>query len=145
MNKGGTVATRGVTVTMVHADHSAGDWGEPTGSALHLGEPVGFIVELPGAPRVYFAGDTDIFGDMRLIGELFRPEVAFLPIGGHFTMGPRTAAKAAELIGPRVVVPIHYGTFPLLGGTPDELRTALGKLGLGSVEVLAPEPGERVP
>jgi L-ascorbate metabolism protein UlaG (beta-lactamase superfamily) len=144
MNKGGTVEARGVTVTMVHADHSAGDWGEPTGSPLHLGEPVGFIVDVPGGPRVYFAGDTDVFGDMRLIGELFRPEVAFLPIGGHFTMDPRTAAKATELIGPRVVVPIHYGTFPVLTGSPDALRAELAKLGLASVAVLSPEPGEPV-
>jgi L-ascorbate metabolism protein UlaG (beta-lactamase superfamily) len=144
MNKGGTVETRGVTVTMVHADHSAGDWGEPTGSPLHLGEPVGFVVDVPGGPRVYFAGDTDVFGDMRLIGELFRPEVAILPIGGHFTMDPRTAAKATELIGPRIVVPIHYGTFPVLAGSPAALRAELQKLGLGSVAVLSPEPGERV-
>jgi L-ascorbate metabolism protein UlaG (beta-lactamase superfamily) len=144
MNKGGTVETRGMRITMVHADHSAGDWGEPTGSPLHLGEPVGFIVELPGGPRIYFAGDTDVFGDMRLIGELYRPDVALLPIGGHFTMDPFTAAKATELVGPRIVIPIHYGTFPALAGTPDALREELAGRGLGAVVVLSPEPGQRV-
>ena len=144
MNKGGTVETRGVTVTMVHADHSAGDWAEPTGAPLHLGEPVGFIITLPGGPRIYFAGDTAIFGDMRLIGELYRPDVAFLPIGGHFTMDPIAAAKATELIGPRIVVPLHYGTFPALAGTPDQLRAELARLRLGAVVVLSPGPGERV-
>jgi L-ascorbate metabolism protein UlaG (beta-lactamase superfamily) len=111
---------------------------------LHLGEPVGFIITLPGGPRIYFAGDTALFGDMRLIGELYRPDVAFLPIGGHFTMDPTAAAKATELIAPRIVVPLHYGTFPALAGTPDELRAELARLGLRSVVVMSPEPGERV-
>jgi L-ascorbate metabolism protein UlaG (beta-lactamase superfamily) len=142
MNKGGTVRARGLAVTMVHADHSAGDWAGASATPLYLGEPVGFVVELPGGPRLYFAGDTALFGDMRLIGELHRPDVAFLPIGGHFTMDPVAAARAAELIGPRIVVPIHYGTFPILAGTPDELRAELARLDLGEVVVLSPEPGE---
>jgi L-ascorbate metabolism protein UlaG (beta-lactamase superfamily) len=144
MNKGGSVTARGVTVTMVHADHSAGDWDVATATPLYLGEPVGFVIELPGGPRVYFAGDTALFGDMRLIGETHRPDIAFLPIGGHYTMGPAGAAKATELIAPRVVVPIHYGTFPVLAGTPDELRAELARLGLGAVVVLSPAPGEHV-
>ena len=81
---------------------------------------------------------------MRLIGELWRPELAFLPIGGHFTMGPREAALAAELLGVRHVIPIHYGTFPILAGTPDQLRAELADRGLGDVEVHAPEPGGSV-
>jgi L-ascorbate metabolism protein UlaG (beta-lactamase superfamily) len=144
MNKGGTVSARGVTVTMVHADHSAGDWDGPSSTPLYLGEAAGFIVELPGGSRIYFAGDTALFGDMRLIGELYAPDVAFLPIGGHFTMDPVAAAKAVELLAPRIVVPIHHGTFPVLAGTPDGLRAELARLGLGSVVVLSPEPGEAV-
>jgi L-ascorbate metabolism protein UlaG (beta-lactamase superfamily) len=81
---------------------------------------------------------------MRLINELHRPDVAFLPIGGHFTMDPAAAARAVELLGCATVVPIHYGTFPVLAGTPDQLRDELEHLGLGDVEVLSPEPGTAV-
>jgi L-ascorbate metabolism protein UlaG (beta-lactamase superfamily) len=144
MNKGGTAEVRGVRVTMVHADHSASDWDRGQGEPLTLGEPVGFALELENGRRAYFAGDTDVFGDMALIRELHRPEVAFLPIGGHFTMGPRGAAMAARLLGVSAVVPIHYGTFPLLAGTPDELRAELAALALEDVAVVAPGPGEPV-
>ena len=144
MNKGGTVAAAGQRVTMVHADHSASDWNAAGETTLHLGEPVGFVMELDGGRRVYHAGDTDVFGDMRLIAQLHRPEVAFLPIGGHYTMDPTAAALAVELLGVSTVVPIHYGTFPILAGTPDELRAALRARGLERVEVIAPEPGQRV-
>jgi len=144
MNKGGTVAVRDVRVTMVHAEHSAGDFAAAPGLMLDLGEPVGFVVELENGRRVYHAGDTAVFGDMALIRELHRPDVAFLPIGGHYTMDPAGAAKAAELLGVRAVVPIHWGTFPILAGTPDELRTALAARGLSDVDVIAPEPGVRV-
>jgi L-ascorbate metabolism protein UlaG (beta-lactamase superfamily) len=144
MNKGGTVTVGGVRVSMVTADHSAGDFLADTGVPLHLGEPVGFVIELENGRRVYHAGDTALFGDMRLIGELYRPHIAFLPIGGHFTMDPTAAARAVELLGVTTVVPIHYGTFPILAGTPDELRHELDGLGLGDVRVIAPEPGELV-
>ena len=144
MNKGGTVEVAGVRVTMVRADHSAGDCLVDAGVPLHLGEPVGFVVELENERRFYHAGDTALFGDMRLIGEMYRPDVAFLPIGGHFTMDPPAAARAAELLGCSTVVPIHYGTFPVLGGTPDQLREELEYLGLGDVAVLAPKPGTTV-
>ncbi|MBA2570567.1 MAG: metal-dependent hydrolase, partial [Chloroflexi bacterium] len=144
MNKGGTVEAAGLRVTMVRADHSAGDWNADGGVPLYLGEPCGFVVELEDGSRIYHAGDTDVFGDMALIRELHRPDTAFLPIGGHFTMGPREAALAVQLLGVRTVVPIHYGTFPLLAGTPDQLRTALRERGLGNVTVLSPEPGEVV-
>lgn len=144
MNKGGTVEAAGLRVTMVRADHSAGDWHAEAGAPLYLGEPVGFIVELEDGLRIYHAGDTDVFGDMRLIAELHRPDLAFLPIGGHFTMGPRQAAMAVELLGVSTVVPIHYGTFPLLTGTPGELRAALRQRGLEDVRVISPEPGEMV-
>ena len=144
MNKGGTVTAAGIKVTMVHADHSAGDWHPGGETTLYLGEPVGFVVEVENGFRFYFAGDTDVFGDMRLIADLWRPDLAFLPIGGHFTMGPREAALAVELLGVKHVIPIHYGTFPVLAGTPDQLRSALGARGLGDVEVHAPEPGGSV-
>lgn len=142
MNKGGTVEVKGLSVTMVRAEHSAGDWSEEMGAPRYLGEPVGFVVELEDGLRFYHAGDTDVFGDMRLIGERHQLDVAFLPIGGHFTMDPRGAALAAELLGVRTIVPIHYGTFPLLAGTPDQLREELAARGLDEVRVVAPEPGE---
>jgi L-ascorbate metabolism protein UlaG (beta-lactamase superfamily) len=144
MNKGGTVETAGLKVTMVRADHSAGDFYAGSEAPIYLGEPVGFIVEVENGFRFYIAGDTDLFGDMRLIAERFRPEVAFLPIGGHFTMDPQTAAQAVELLDVKHVLPIHYGTFPLLAGTPEALREALAARGLGDVEVHAPEPGGTV-
>ena len=141
MNKGGTVEAAGLKVTMVRADHSAGDLYAGAESPLHLGEPVGFVVELEDGFRFYFAGDTDVFGDMRLIGERYRPSLAFLPIGGHFTMDPVGAAQAVELLGVNDVVPMHYGTFPVLAGTPDQLRAALAERGLGHVGVHVTTPG----
>jgi L-ascorbate metabolism protein UlaG (beta-lactamase superfamily) len=142
MNKGGTVTAAGLQVTMTPADHSAGDW-DPGGEVpLYLGEPAGFVVELENGFRIYHAGDTAVFGDMRLIGELYRPELAMLPIGGHFTMGPREAALAVELLGVKHVLPIHYGTFPILAGTPEELRVELRARSLGDVTVHDPRPGE---
>lgn len=141
-NKGGTVDARGLRVTMVAAQHSAGDWltGRGTGGSVYLGEPAGFVVEVEDGRRLYFAGDTDVFRDLALVRELHHPDVAFLPIGGHYTMGPRGAALAAKMLGVRAVVPIHYGTFPVLVGSPDELRRELAALG-AEVEVVAPERG----
>jgi L-ascorbate metabolism protein UlaG (beta-lactamase superfamily) len=144
MNKGGTVEAAGIKVTMVHADHSAGDWHPGGETTLYLGEPAGFIVEVENGFRFYFAGDTAVFGDMRLIRDLYRPELAVLPIGGHFTMGPRDAALAVELLGVNHVIPIHYGTYPVLAGTPDQLRTELAARSLSQVEVHAPAPGGSV-
>jgi L-ascorbate metabolism protein UlaG (beta-lactamase superfamily) len=141
MNAGGTAEARGVRVSMVPAIHSAGDWDDAAGVPIYLGEPVGFVVELEDGRRLYHAGDTLAFGDMALIRELHGPEVAFLPIGGHYTMGPREAALAVELLGVRTVVPVHYGTFPVLSGTPDDLRAALRERGTDA-EVVSPEPGE---
>jgi L-ascorbate metabolism protein UlaG (beta-lactamase superfamily) len=126
---------------MTRADHSAGDWNADGGVPLYLGEPAGFVVELENGFRIYHAGDTDVFGDMALIRELHRPDLAILPIGGHYTMGPRQAALAIELLGVRHVLPIHYGTFPILNGTPAQLRTALVGRGLGLVNVYDPAPG----
>jgi L-ascorbate metabolism protein UlaG (beta-lactamase superfamily) len=144
MNKGGTVAIGDILVSMVAAEHSAGDWLADDGVPLYLGEPVGFVVQLENGRRLYHAGDTALFGDMRLIGEMHRPDIAFLPIGGHFTMDPAAAARAVELLGVTTVVPIHYGTFPILSGTPAQLGQELEHLDLGDVRVIAPEPGVAV-
>lgn len=144
MNKGGTVEARGVKVTMTHADHSAGDIYGTAETPMYLGEPVGFILEMENGYRLFHAGDTALFGDLRLIGELYRPQLAMLPIGGHFTMGPREAAMAVEWLGARDVLPLHYGTFPILAGTPDQLRRELVARDLADVTVHAPEPGGRL-
>lgn len=144
MNKGGTAEAAGLKVTMVTADHSAGDWNAGGETTLYLGEPAGFVVELENGFRIYHAGDTNVFGDMRLIRDLYAPDLALLPIGGHFTMGPREAALAVELLGVGHVLPIHYGTFPILAGTPEQLRSELAARGLGDVTVHEPKPGGTV-
>lgn len=145
MNKGGTVEVRGLRVTMVPAEHSAGNLvGETDDAPVHLGEPVGFVIEMEDGYRVYHAGDTAVFSDMRLIRDLFAPDLALLPIGGHYTMDPRGAALAVELLGVEDVIPMHYGTFPLLAGTPAQLEEELGRRGLTGVTVHAPKPGETV-
>ena len=145
MNRGGTVAVAGLTVTMVRADHSAGDWSAAGEGPLYLGEPIGFVIGLEDGTRVYYTGDTDVFGDMDLIRKLHKPDVAIMPIGGHYTMGPAGAAQAAKLLQVRAVIPVHYGTFPILAGTPDELRAELGPIGAGNVKVVAPERGVATP
>lgn len=141
MNKGGTVEAAGLRVTMTRAEHSAGDWNPGGETTLYLGEPAGFVIELEDGYRIYHAGDTAVFTDMELIRELHRPDLAMLPIGGHFTMDPRGAALATELLGVSDVMPIHYGTFPILAGTPALLREALIARGLPDVTVHAPDPG----
>ncbi|MEB3197181.1 MAG: metal-dependent hydrolase [Candidatus Sericytochromatia bacterium] len=138
MNKGGTVEVAGVHVTMVHADHSCGIQ-EADGSIVYGGEAVGYVVRLENGFTFYFAGDTNVFGDMALIGELYRPDLAILPIGGHYVMGPREAAKAVELLGVKQVIPMHFGTFPVLAGTPEDLQARVASLGC---QVLAMRPGE---
>ena len=137
MNKGGTVVgPAGVRATMVDARHSGG-LDTATG-VLPGGEPAGWVLAFPGGPTLYHAGDTMLFGDMVLIRELWAPDIAFLPIGGHFTMDPAQAARAARLLGAKTVVPIHFGTFPILAGTPAELAAALEGSG---IEVAALVPG----
>ena len=137
MNKGGSQDIAGLRVTMTDARHSSGY--VDNGQMVYMGEPAGYVVRLEDGRAIYFAGDTCLFGDMRLIGELYRPEIAFLPIGDRFTMDPTAAAKACEFLGVRQVVPMHWGTFPLLTGTPAMLKEALGSRG---VEVLELKPGE---
>src|SRR5690606_1140839 len=115
-NKGGTVHVGDVSVTLTTANHSSS-----AGDGRYLGEPCGLVVRSDGMPTIYFAGDTNVFGDMALIRRLYEPDVAVLPIGDHFTMGPSEAALAAELVGAGRVVPCHWGTFGLLTGTPETL------------------------
>jgi L-ascorbate metabolism protein UlaG (beta-lactamase superfamily) len=143
-NKGGTVETAGLRITMVSADHSAGDWNAGGETTLYLGDPAGFVIELEDGYRIYHSGDTEVFSDLRLIGELHRPDIAMLPIGGHYTMDPTRAAMAVEFLGVNEVVPLHHGTFPILAGTPGQLRDALAARGLGSVRVHEPQPGGTV-
>jgi L-ascorbate metabolism protein UlaG (beta-lactamase superfamily) len=135
-NKGGTLAVEGVKVTLTDANHSSSSFED--GRFVYLGEPAGVVLELEDGFRIYFAGDTNVFGDMSLIGRIYSPDVAVLPIGDHYTMGPREAAVALELLGVIRCVPCHYGTFPLLTGTPATLR----ELAPAGVEVLEPAPGE---
>ena len=139
-NKGGTVDMDGYTVTLVHAQHSSSFMAEQEGGyeIVYTGEPCGLVFDF-GEVKVYFAGDTNVFGDMALIARLYAPDVAVLPIGGHYTMDPKEAAVALELLNVKRCVPCHYGTFPILAGTPEQLR----ELAPG-VEVIAPEPGGSV-
>ena len=131
-NKGGTVEASGVKFSLVNAFHSsASDEGD------YLGEAAGLVLEFENGTKLYFAGDTCVFGDMSLIGRLYSPDVAILPIGGHFTMDPVQAGVALELLGTKRCIPCHYGTFPLLAGTPDELRREAPE-----VEVIELQPGE---
>ncbi|HCA78312.1 MAG TPA: metal-dependent hydrolase [Bacteroidetes bacterium] len=123
MNKGGTIRIDGLKVTMVDARHSSDiDVG---GTVIPGGEPAGFVIEFENGFRAYHAGDTSLFGDMKLIAELYKPQLAFLPIGGLYTMDPREAAYACRLLKPSHIACMHYGTFPVLAGTPTELRNNL--------------------
>lgn len=139
MNKGGTQEIAGIRFTMVHAVHSSGI--EDGGQVIYGGEACGFVITLEDGTRIYHAGDTAAHADMALIGELYAPEIALLPIGDLFTMSPREAAVAARMLKPRWIVPAHYGTFPALTGTPDQLREEL-KLQNVEAEVVALRPGE---
>ena len=118
-NFGGTVQLPGVAVTLVEAKHSSSV--EENGVALYLGEAAGLVLTIEDGPVLYHAGDTTVFKDMELIQELYAPDVAMLPIGGHYTMGPKEAALAVRYLQPQLVLPLHWGTFPPLKGTPQEL------------------------
>jgi L-ascorbate metabolism protein UlaG (beta-lactamase superfamily) len=125
MNIGGRQSIHGIDITMVNAVHTI--------------SATGYIVRFEDGPVIYFAGDTALFGDMRLIGERYRPDIAFLPIGDRYTMGPEDAAIAADWLGVRTIVPMHYGTFPELTGTPEQLRQFIGSKGIDVIEL---RPGE---
>ena len=137
-NKGGTHEFDGIKVTLVHAEHTCGI--SDGDQIVYGGEACGLVIEFENGYTIYFAGDTDVFGDMRLIGELDRLDAAFLPIGGYYTMGPKRAAKAVELLGVKTVVPMHFGTFPALTGTPAQLQELVGS----GVRVLDLKPGDTV-
>lgn len=138
MGKGGTQRVGDIEVTMVHAVHSNSI--DDDGKLIYGGEPAGFVIRLPGGPTIYHAGDTAVFGDMKIISELYSPEIALLPIGGHYTMDPREAALAIRLLNVRHVVPMHYGTFPVLTGTPDALRQATKDI--AGLEIHEMRPGD---
>jgi L-ascorbate metabolism protein UlaG (beta-lactamase superfamily) len=152
MNKGGTVAPlgRGIKVHMVPAEHSSAvdlhniGLANPPGSDepkyIAGGVPVGYVIELENGFKIYHLGDTGVFGDMSLVNKFFAPDLALVCIGGHFTMDPEGAAYAVrELIKPKQVIPIHYGTYPVINRTPAEFKEALGDT---DIEVLVMQPGE---
>lgn len=136
MNIGGTQTLLGLEVSMTEARHSSSLVED--GRARYMGEAAGYVVRLEDGVAIYFAGDTALFGDMRLIGERHRPDIALLPIGDRFTMGPADAAHACALLGVRMVVPMHWGTFPALTGTPEALKTLVP----AGCAVLELQPGE---
>jgi L-ascorbate metabolism protein UlaG (beta-lactamase superfamily) len=142
MQKGGTSQVGGVKVTATHAYHSSSIQTED-GSVIYGGEPMGYIVEFESGFKLYHAGDTAIFGDMRLIGELYRPDLALLPIGNQVVMSPFEAAHAARLLGVGHVVPIHYGTFPFVPGTAEEFQEHVSAISPNTT-VHVMQPGEEL-
>ncbi len=126
MNVGGTTSVKDATIHVVEALHSGG-YGQDKAGPKYSGPAVGFVIEIAKGPVLYHAGDTDVFAGMSLIAERYHPTIAMLPIGGHFTMDPTGAALATKMLKVKTVVPMHYGTFPALAGTPDQLREALKK------------------
>jgi len=138
MSKGGTQKVGEFELTMTQAFHSSSI--QDGKERVYAGEPAGYVIRLPGGVNVYHAGDTALFGDMKLIGELYEPNVACLPIGGLFTMGPREAAYAIRLLGVKHVIPMHYATFPVLTGTPEQLKAEAKDI--KGLEIHALEPGE---
>jgi L-ascorbate metabolism protein UlaG (beta-lactamase superfamily) len=140
INKGGTVEWNGIHVTMVDAVHSSGF--EEDGKYIPGGSPAGFILRFENGFTLYHSGDTDLFESMRLIGRLYQPDVALLPIGDYYTMGPRQAAEAIRLLGVHRVIPIHWGTFPLLTGTPEQLEKETSDI--AGLKIVALQPGGSV-
>ena len=140
MNKGGSQRVGPLTVTMTHAIHSCGILDD--GKIIYGGEAAGYVLRLPDRRTIYFAGDTNVFSDMALIQELYAPELAILPIGDLFTMSPREAAAACRLLKAKQVIPMHFGTFPPLTGTPDALTQLLSDT--PGTKVWPLEPGKPV-
>ena len=137
MNKGGTQSVDDIKVTMVHADHSCGI--SDGDQMVYGGEACGFVIEFSNGVKIYHAGDTNVFGDMQIIRELYAPEIVMLPIGDHYTMSPREAAYACRLLKPKTVIPMHFGTFPVLTGTPAQLQKLVPEF-----EVAEMKPGVTV-
>jgi L-ascorbate metabolism protein UlaG (beta-lactamase superfamily) len=137
MGKGGTLTVDGIKITMVHATHSSSI--EHGDQVIYAGEPCGYVIEFANGVKIYHAGDTNVFSDMQIIRELYAPPVALLPIGDHYTMGPREAAYACRLLQPKAVIPMHFGTFPVLTGTPEALRKLVPE-----IEVVEMKPGQTI-
>jgi L-ascorbate metabolism protein UlaG (beta-lactamase superfamily) len=137
MNKGGTQRVLDVNVTMTTANHSCGI--DDGGQIVYAGDPCGYVVEFETGLRIYHAGDTNVFSDMQIIRELYQPDIAMIPIGDQYTMGPREAAHACKLLQPKVVIPMHFATFPALTGTPEKLSKLITGL---DVELCEMKPGE---
>ncbi|MEK6223727.1 MAG: metal-dependent hydrolase [Thermodesulfobacteriales bacterium] len=139
MNKGGTQEVDGIKFTMVHADHSCGIQ-EEDGTITYGGEAVGYVIEFENGFKVYHAGDTAVFSDMKLIAEIYKPELIMIPIGDLFTMSPLEASYACRFLAPKYVIPMHYGTFPLLTGTPEQLINLTQDI--EGIEIIELKPGE---
>jgi L-ascorbate metabolism protein UlaG (beta-lactamase superfamily) len=142
-NIGGSVKVQDITFSMTPAFHSSGISSKEE-KTVYGGEPVGYVIKLKNGLKLYHAGDTCVFGDMQLIRKLYAPDIAMLPIGDFYTMGPKGAALSASLLGVKHVIPMHYGTFPKLIGTPRQLKDELRKLGLKSVRVIEMTPGQTI-
>jgi len=140
MNKGGSLSIKGIRITMVNALHTSsiteGD------QVIYAGEPVGYVIRFENGFTVYHAGDTAVMSDMKIIGDLYKPELALLPIGSHFTMDPAEAAYACKLIQPKYVVPMHYGTWAVLTGTADEFARLLKDQ--PAVKLIVMDPGQTI-
>ena len=136
MNKGGSQTVADVRVTMVHADHSCGI--EDDGQIIYGGEPCGYVMQFDNGMKIYHAGDTNVFGDMHIIHELYQPDIVMIPIGDLYTMGPREASYACKLLRPKHVIPMHFGTFPELTGTTSDFKREVAQMG---VEVVDTKPG----
>ena len=143
MNKGGSQKVAGIEFRMVNAIHSSGTSGAGK-EANFPADPCGYVMTFEDGYRISHAGDTNVFADMALYGELYEPDLALLPIGDFYTMGPREAAKACQLLSVPRVVPMHWGTFPILPGTPDDLRREIDRRGLAT-KVVELAPGESWP
>jgi L-ascorbate metabolism protein UlaG (beta-lactamase superfamily) len=137
MNKGGTQTVADVKITMVHAVHSCGI--QDGDEIVYGGEACGYVLEFSNGVKFYHAGDTNVFSDMAIIRDLYAPKIVMLPIGDHFTMSPREAAYACKLLQPEIVIPMHFGTFPVLTGTPSELQKLVP-----NVKVLEMKPGQTI-
>ncbi len=135
MNKGGTQSLEGIKVTMVHADHSCGI--QDGDELVYGGEACGYVVEFSNGVKIYHAGDTNVFGDMKIIHDLYAPDIALIPIGDHYTMGVREAAYACNLLQAKTVIPMHFGTFPPLVGRPTDLKKLVP-----NVEIFEMKPGQ---
>jgi L-ascorbate metabolism protein UlaG (beta-lactamase superfamily) len=138
MNLGGTIELDDAAVTMVEATHSAAALDDE--GTHYVGVATGFVLSILNGPVIYHSGDTNVFGDMKLIAQLYQPEIAMLPIGGYYTMGPKEAALAVRLIEPKMVLPLHFGTFAPLKGTPEQLIELIDE----SIQVVRCAPGETI-